>query len=192
MIELVEYIKNNKVTKNSLKSKIIDDLGRKVPARNVIVLLRKYAREFFVHNTEPRMIALAGLRGVGKTTLAFQLANYVLDSGLCSEIYFLSGDELVRLNVSLYDAINSLEKVLKTSLNKLDRKIFLIIDEVHELKDWQKDLKILYDRSNKIFAIVTGSSAIHLHNSPDLATRWTKSKYFLFISLNLFIQNHGN
>lgn len=177
--ELIQYIKNNKVTKLRLKGKTRDERDQKLPQRNAFILLRKYAKDFFNEGLQPRMIALSGLRGVGKTTLTWQTANYVYQNHT-TQIYFISIDDINRLNANLYDVINALETIIGCSLNDLNKKIMLIFDEVHEAEDWQKDLKILYERGKKIFVLATGSSALLLHSSSDLASRWTLMKIFPF------------
>ena len=125
------------------------------------------------------MIALSGLRGVGKTTLAWQTAAYVYQSHV-KQIFFLSVDELKWLNAGLYEAFQALEQVLGRPLHELTQPIMLIIDEVHEAQGWQRDLKILYEKAKKVFVLVTGSSALLLHSSADLASRWTLTKVFPF------------
>ncbi len=177
---LIEYIKNNKVTEKRLITEISDEREKKLPTRSAYVLLKKYAREFFRQGKQPRMIALSGLRGVGKTTLMWQTANYVYQNHT-TKIFFISADDLDILGTSLYEAIDVLEKhILKGSLNELDEKILLMIDEVHEAKDWQKTLKILYEKGKKLFVLTTGSSALLLHSNADLASRWTLMKIYPF------------
>jgi predicted AAA+ superfamily ATPase len=126
------------------------------------------------------MIALSGLRGVGKTTLMWQTADYIYKNHT-KKIFFISVDDLNRLNATLYDVINVLEKdIFHCSLNELDSRVMIMIDEVHEAKEWQKDIKILYERGKKLFVLTTGSSALLLHSSSDLASRWTFMKIFPF------------
>ena len=179
MNDLINYVKNNKVTRRRLDGEIRDERGEKLPRRHAYVLLRQYAKDFFLKGAQPRMIALSGLRGVGKTTLTWQTAYYVYHH-LTTKIFFISVDDINRLNATLYDVIDALEKVLGCPLNELDERIMLIIDEVHEAAEWQKDLKILYERGKKVFVLATGSSALLLHSSPDLASRWTLMKIFPF------------
>ncbi len=180
MGQLKDYIVANRVSKKRLSAEIEDERNQKLPQRNAFVLLKKYTKDFFTHGAQPRMIALSGLRGVGKTTLMWQTANYVFNNHT-KEIYFISVDDLNRLNSSLFDVINVLEKeIFGCTLNELTERILLMIDEVHEAREWQRDLKILYERGKKIFILTTGSSALLLHESPDLASRWTLMKIFPF------------
>ena len=179
MNELIQYIINNKVTKTRLFGKTTDERDQKLPKRDAFVLMKKYAKDFFTHGSQPRMIALSGLRGVGKTTLTWQTAEYVYNNHT-TQIYFISIDDINRLNADIYDVINGLETVLSSPLSDLKERIMLIFDEVHEAENWQTDLKILYERGKKIFVLATGSSALLLHSSSDLASRWTLMKIFPF------------
>ncbi len=181
MNSLSEYIKRNTITQKRLESEIRDERNAKLPTRNIFVLLRKYAKDFFSSGSQPRMLALSGLRGVGKTTLMWQTAEYVYSSNLTKTIIFINVDDLNRLEAGLFDVINILEnQIFNCSLNEMDDRIMLLIDEVHESSQWQKDLKILYERGKKIFVIATGSSALLLHTSSDLASRWSLLKVFPF------------
>ena len=180
MEELINYINSNKVTGKRLAGEISDERNQRLPQRNAYVLLKKYAKDFFTKGLQPRMIALSGLRGVGKTTLMWQTANYVYNNHT-AKIFFISVDDLNRLNATLYDVINVLEKnIFHCSLNEIDSRIMIMIDEVHEAKEWQKDIKILYEKGKKLFVLTTGSSALLLHSSSDLASRWTLMKIFPF------------
>ncbi len=180
MNELIHYIKSNKVGLKRLEGETRDECNQLLPQRNAFVLLKKYAKEFFNRGAQPRMIALSGLRGVGKTTLMWQTARYVYKNHT-KQIFFISVDDLIRLNATLYDVIQVLENhIFRRSLNELEDRIMLMIDEVHEAKEWQKDLKILYEKGKKIFVLATGSSALLLHSSSDLASRWTLMKIYPF------------
>ncbi len=180
MKELINYIKNNVITNKRLEGEVRDERNQKLPQRNAYVVLKKYAKDFFLKGTQPRMIALSGLRGVGKTTLMWQTANYVYKNHT-TKIFFISVDDLNRLSATLYDVINVLEKeIFHCSLNELNDRVMIMIDEVHEAKEWQKDIKILYEKGKKLFVLTTGSSALLLHSSSDLAARWTLMKIFPF------------
>ena len=56
----------------------------------------------------------------------------------------------------------------------LDKKIFLMIDESQYDKNWSLAGKIIYDKSNNIFMIFTGSSALNLEYNADAARRLNK------------------
>lgn len=144
------------------------------PKRDCFYEIHQYLKNYLVNNsTSERVIILHGLRGTGKTTLLAQLY-------LCEEMshihktrkLFLSFDETVRdLNLSFRDVLDVYEEIIQTHLEKLDQPVFLFLDEVHFDEKWATLLKIIYDKYKKVFVIATGSSAIFLNESPDLARR---------------------
>jgi predicted AAA+ superfamily ATPase len=52
------------------------------------------------------------------------------------------------------------------------------IDEAHFDKDWGQAAKIVFDQSKKVFLIVTGSSALNLELSVDVARRSKREVMF--------------
>lgn len=180
MEELKQYLVSNKVTLSKINAETRDAENRLLPQRNLFVKLRQYADGFLERAEQPRLLALAGLRGVGKTTLMWQIAKHIFENKN-HEIFFINVDDLNRLGYRLYDAINVLEKdVLGKPFHELEHPIILLIDEVHEAEGWDKDLKILYERCKKAFILCTGSSALLLHQSPDLASRWSLIRLYPF------------
>jgi len=126
-------------------------------------------------NTENRFIVMPGLRGVGKTTILFQLYDYLLNKKNISyeNILYLSMDEIVKkYNNDLLEVVeNFLSSFHNTHLLTLKKKIFLFVDESHFDKNWGISGKIIYDKTKNIFLICTGSSAINLEMNGDVARR---------------------
>ncbi len=178
---LLDYVQNSRVSISRLQSEIRDERGEELPRRKVYGVLKEFARAFFEQGLQPRMVALSGLRGVGKTTLMWQTALYVHERAYVEDVFFFSIDDLKRLGARLFDVINVLEKeIFGCALNEMKSRIMILIDEIHEADEWQRDLKILYERGKKIFVLVTGSSALLLRSSSDLASRWTLLKIYPF------------
>jgi len=128
------------------------------------------ADSFYSGNTI-RMIGLAGLRGVGKTTLLWQTAEY-LHQNHTEDIYFFHLGRLKNYNIGIKELHSGIEKHLaKGQLWTYNERIVLLFDEVHEDPNWAQDLKILYDLFPIAFVVATGSSALLLQSTADLATR---------------------
>lgn len=144
------------------------------PKRDCFEEIHQYLTTYLSNNNvSERIIILHGLRGTGKTTLLAQLY-------LCKEMshihktkkLFLSFDEVVRdLNLSFRDVLDVYEEILQTHLEKLNEPVFLFLDEVHFDEKWESLLKIIYDKHKKVFVVATGSNALFLNESPDLARR---------------------
>ena len=110
-----------------------------------------------------KVVGIYGSRGVGKTTMLFQLAKklpYKKD-----EIVYISCDYPYFSELSLFELVKYFEKY--------GIKCFLI-DEIHEAKDFQKELKLIYDMFDvKVF--FTGSSAIKITDA-SFARRYVLKK----------------
>jgi len=107
---------------------------------------------------DERLIGIVGARGVGKTTFLLQ---YLLSHPLPFEkkLYF-SADALDM--ESIFDIAYEFYKVGGE---------LLIIDEIHKYKNFEKELKKIYDML-KLQVIFSGSSALQLdHSKGDLSRR---------------------
>jgi hypothetical protein len=166
------FLENTVVTQAAVHSRVSHPVtGVVYPHRMAFVLLRKYADDFFSSGSEPRFIALAGLRGVGKTTLMWHTAEHLLNSHV-SKAYFFNVNTLRTLGIDLHAALEEFQRqVLKKRFNELTEPIALLFDEVHDDPNWSKTLKILYDEARSAFILCTGSSALLLRQTADLARR---------------------
>lgn len=161
-----------------LQSYTQDEKGSKYLTRNAFIRLQKQIRDFSAGQQEVRIIAVPGLRGVGKTTLLAQLFMdlYVKQP---RDLFYVSADQIVNvLNSDLNAVFEELQTVLGTSFEELDRKLYLFIDEIHFDKNWTSILKMLFDRSKNVFIICTGSSALSLQSTADLARRVVFEKLY--------------
>lgn len=108
---------------------------------------------------EARQILLIyGLRRVGKTTLLYQLIDHLLKEGVNKKhILYFSFDEKA---ASLEDLLKTYsETVLEKDLLKSGR-VYIFLDEVQKLSDWQTQLKIFYDLYPQVKFIVSGSASL--------------------------------
>lgn len=148
-----------------------DELSNKYLKRNIFIRVKKLLNDFVAGQRELRMVAIPGLRGVGKTTLLAQLFLELFPR-YPKEMLYISADQVVRhLRSDLYTVFEEYQKILGTSFERLDKEIFVFIDEIHFDKSWPNVLKTIYDRSKKVFVVCTGSSALSLQSTPDLARR---------------------
>lgn len=113
-----------------------------------------------------RLLSLIGPRRVGKSTLIYQTISYLLKSGIDpKKILLFSGDEpgLFSQNETITDLLDTYAKdVLNQNLEDLTDKIYVFIDEIHVIQNWQLYLKSFYDRRYNIKFIISGSSSTHL------------------------------
>lgn len=191
------YLENTLVTKAAIDSRLTHPITNlRYPTRLVYVLLKKYANDFFKSGSEPRFVSLAGLRGVGKTTLLWQTANHIY-SNHHKDIYFFNVNTLNNLGISLHIALEEFQRnILKKRFNELSEPVTLLFDEVHDDDNWSKTLKILYDEARTAFIICTGSSALLLNQTADLARRMRIEKiypfkFIEFVAAKTYLENNG-
>lgn len=159
-INLTQELSNNDIQFN--KRSDYDDLVR-------------YVDYFFNGNNVNRFLVFPGLRDVGKTTLLFQVYDYLLNEKNISfqNILYFSCDQLKkRGNVDIFKVINHyIETYHNSIIETLSHPLFILIDEAQYDKDWALNGKLVYDASKNIFMIFSGSSALKLSSNPDAARR---------------------
>ena len=156
MVELTNYL-----LKLSAELPARFDYARNLRKRFLFDELSRVVEEY-LGGGAPRTILLPGLRGTGKTTLLGQLYFYALAQ--TSDVMYLSADELKLLGFSLHEAIERYFDVFRP------KRPVLLLDEVQYDENWDLILKVLHDR-RKALVLATGSSALKLRESPDLARR---------------------
>jgi predicted AAA+ superfamily ATPase len=125
---------------------------------NQEISYRRYIWNEINHND--RLIGLVGARGVGKTTYMLQYLNS-LELPLHKKLY-ISADSFEVLESSLLE--------IAKEFSKLGGEV-LAIDEIHKYKNFERELKQIYDML-KLKVIFSGSSAIELeHAKADLSRR---------------------
>ena len=116
-----------------------------------------------VLSTKSNIIGIYGSRGVGKTTMLLQIAkklNYKSD-----EILYVSCDYPIMSGVSLFELVEYFYKYGGKCI---------LIDEIHEAKNFQKELKLIYDLFD-IKVYFSGSSAIKISDA-SFARRYAMKK----------------
>ena len=108
-----------------------------------------------------QIIILFGLRRAGKTTLMYQLIDYLLKKGGVEpfRILYFSFDEQTYSLSKLLEIYQ--QDILRQGLDEQART-YLLLDEVQKLDDWFNKVKIIYDRYPKVKIILSGSAALIL------------------------------
>lgn len=115
-----------------------------------------------------RILSIIGPRRVGKSTLIYQTINYLLEDQKVESkrILLFSGDDpslFFNENDKLSDVLDIyFNEILEENIAKLTSKVYIFIDEIHFIKNWQNYLKTYFDRKYNIKFIITGSSSMHL------------------------------
>ena len=172
---LIRYIQRQMLTGHSLMSrKSAGPNGRKLPSRTMTVLIQKRVKDFLTNSsTAERWIVVPGLRGVGKTTITAQTYLWIESSvGQKVNQIYISLDEVVeRFDSNLADVLDAYQSVLGATFESLKQPTFIFIDEVQSDPNWARTLKFIYDRTDNLFFLCTGSSATHLQMDADVEGR---------------------
>lgn len=106
-----------------------------------------------------QIIALTGLRRVGKTTLMLRLVDTLLKKGFDSKkILFFSFDEFS--DVKIRDVILEFEQSFGLDGKKRDYYVFF--DEIQKVDGWENQLKTIYDLNPDLRIVVSGSESLFI------------------------------
>ncbi len=105
----------------------------------------------------PQIIALTGLRRVGKTTLLRKFIQDRLEQGFeAQRVVYFSFDEYK--DVRLRDVLVEYEKLSGMVLTQ--GRYFLVFDEIQKVKNWEQQLKSIYDTFTNVKIIISGSESL--------------------------------
>lgn len=106
-----------------------------------------------------QLIGIIGSRGVGKTTILLQY----LKENLSQKTLYIIADHPSVINHGLFNIANEFQKMGGE---------VLIIDEIHKIKNFEIELKLIYDSFFGLKVIFTGSNAVAINNAKaDLSRR---------------------
>ncbi|MCL5674939.1 MAG: AAA family ATPase [Candidatus Omnitrophica bacterium] len=173
-----------------------DDKNLK-PTRHIFSYFKKIFNDFLNNNLNEfeKIILLPGIRGVGKTTFLMQILKIEkflnpaepLDAKIIQNFnkldyrFYFDISKFHFEQITLKEFFKFFEKVNNLNFVGLDKKILLLLDEVHFDMQWNLFLKILFDgiKGHKnLLIIATGSSAINIKMSADLMRRATVIELF--------------
>ncbi|MEI7749758.1 MAG: AAA family ATPase [Candidatus Moraniibacteriota bacterium] len=169
--ELILYIqKQISTTDNRLKHFTHGPNGERYPKRFLYVKLKKYIDDFLEKKSSNRMVVIPGFRGVGKTTLMAQVCSEYRNKDV--QVLFLSVEDLKNyLDADINGILSTYEKIIGEYLESVQKPILVFLDEVQTDPKWAITLKSFFERTNNVFFCVTGSSAIVLQSTPNIARR---------------------
>lgn len=104
------------------------------------------------------ILALVGLRRIGKTVILYQLIQKLLGERVPKEnILFFSFDES---SGKLGDILETYKEMHKKDLR--EEKIYIILDEVQKCDNWENEIKKYYDLYPKTKFIISGSESLFI------------------------------
>ncbi|ODS36416.1 MAG: hypothetical protein A7316_02725 [Candidatus Altiarchaeales archaeon WOR_SM1_86-2] len=130
---------------------------------------RTLMKEILKYREDKQAIAIVGLRRVGKTVLMKQVIGHLLDDIDEKRIMYFSFDELLGKEPEIIEKVITVyeNEILKDEL----REVYIFLDEINPIENWQVILKRYYDLSRNIKFIVSGSSSTIRKTKESLAGR---------------------
>ncbi len=127
---------------------------------------RKIVNEILKYLYEKEVIILYGARQVGKTSILYWLKNYFREEK--EQVYYLDLEERRYLGI-LNQGPENLKKLLIEEGFDLNKKIFVLIDEIQYLDNPTNFLKLISDHHSKLKLIVSGSSTLEIRRKMEKA-----------------------
>lgn len=108
----------------------------------------------------PQIIALTGLRRVGKTTLMHKMVLDFIKNGFdAKNIIYFSFDEFRETEIR--EVMKEYETLMEKNLRQ--GKYLLLLDEIQKLTNWEDQIKRVYDTYGKnIKIIISGSESMFI------------------------------
>ncbi len=104
------------------------------------------------------ILALTGLRRVGKTTILYQLIQNLIEKKVePTNILFFSFDDN---KAEISDIINSYKDFQKKDFRK--ERVYIFFDEIQKCVNWENEIKKYYDLYPKIKFIISGSESLFI------------------------------
>lgn len=106
-----------------------------------------------------QIVAITGLRRVGKTTMMFKFIKEYLEAGFPKEnIFYFSFDDYS--SVRIRDMIDIYKKLFNKNLSS--ENYLFVFDEIQKIKNWGEQLKRIYDLYPKIKFLISGSESLFI------------------------------
>ncbi|MDI6732100.1 MAG: ATP-binding protein [Candidatus Margulisbacteria bacterium] len=133
-------------------------------------LLEKFKRPVFdkiaSYLSLNRILVIKGPRRVGKTSLAYQIIDRLLNQGVPpKDIFFLSFDD-PKARGDIDETFKLYETILGRPI-QAGGKIYCFLDEVHFLPQWEFFVKKYFDKKYPIKFIISGSAATLIKKSTE-------------------------
>lgn len=130
------------------------------------------SRGYYQHdleNFDNRLVKiLIGARRVGKTSILYSIINYLLGKNIDPQkIIFLSCDLREIQQIGIRDTVELVTQIHQYNLS--NEELYILIDEIPEVKNWSEEVKLLYDNT-KIRFFISGSSASILSSKTSKLT----------------------
>jgi len=150
-----------------------------------------------------KIISLIGIRRSGKTYILYDLINKLREVVARENIIYINFEDDRLFSLALKDLDELLNGYFELYPNKREEKIYLFLDEIQEVKEWERFVRRVYDTLN-IQIFITGSSSKLLSKEIATSLRGRTISYEVFplsfkeylnfkeVDINLYSSNSLN
>ena len=143
--------------------------GERYPQRFIFVKLSHYVNDFLAEKLSNRMVIIPGFRGVGKTTVMAQLCSAYRSQ--VSYLFLSVEDAKNLLDAGISELMTAYEEIIGENLENIKKPLLIFLDEIQSDPQWAIALKSLFEKTKLVFFCGTGSSAVTLQTTSNLARR---------------------
>lgn len=139
---------------------------------------KRYIFKLLLENISKKpIIEIVGLRRTGKTTLFFQLINHLLKqkTALPFYLWYFTFDEE---QPNLDTLIQNFSQQTKVNFQSKE-KIYLFLDEIQKLPNFQNQLKVYYDLYPNLKFIISGSASLFIRKKTQESLAGRLISFFL-------------
>ncbi len=121
-----------------------------------------------------QIIALTGLRRVGKTTIMLKMVRDNIEKFGPENIMYFSFDDF--RDVRIKDVLNAYSRLVNKELG--EGEYLVLFDEIQKVAGWEEQIKRVYDNFKNIKLIISGSESLFISNKSreSLAGRFFEFK----------------
>ena len=106
-----------------------------------------------------QIVAITGLRRVGKTTMMLKIIkDYIIKGFPKQNIFYFSFDDYS--SVRIKDVVDIYRKLNNKDLR--EENYLFVFDEIQKIRNWEEQLKIIYDIYPKIKLLISGSESLFI------------------------------
>ena len=148
---------------------------------------RHIFREIKGYLDKKQIIAITGLRRVGKTILMRQMISDLFRKENPKNIFYFLFDDILSQNPEV------LEDVIRYYLNTVAGKgrKYIFLDEIQKVPYWRDVLKRFYDTREDIKFIISGSSSLQIKKSKESLAGRIFDFYMPVLSFKEFLELKG-
>lgn len=108
--------------------------------------------------TTRQLLALTGLRRVGKTTIMLKLAHEYMQTENSTNVLYFSFDDFK--DIKIKEVLQTYARLLQKDLTK--GKYLVLFDEIQKVQEWEEQIKRIYDLYPNIKIIISGSESLFI------------------------------